>query len=93
MISWFFMNQKIEKRQRVLNRRYDLTGNSIFRVFRYQLLAKFIPMGNYRGGPGLKCMLVLGVVHYFGKPLFGLLARYERQAQVLYKFRERVRNK
>ena len=76
-----------------MSRRYDLDGNSIIRVFRHQLLARCIPLGNYRGGAGFKCLFVLGVVHYFGKPLFSILVRFERQATYLYKLRERIRIK
>ena len=87
------MKQASEKKEGVLNGRYDLSGNSILRVFRHQLLAKCIPMGISRGGAGFKCLLVLGVVHYFGNPIFSLMARYERQAAYLYKLRERFKNR
>ena len=67
---------------------YDLSGNGILRVFRQQVTAKFIPMGNYRGGAGLKCLLVFSVLHYLGKPIFLVLIRFERQLSWLYKLRE-----
>lgn len=87
------MKQASEKRERVLNGRYDLSGNGILRVFRHQLLAKCIPMGISRGGAGFKCLLVLGVVHYFGNPIFSFMVRYERQAAYLYKLRERIKKR
>lgn len=72
----------------LLSSLYDLTGNSILRVFRQQVTAKFIPMGNYRGGAGLKCLLVFSVLHYLGKPIFLVLIRFERQLSWLYRLRE-----
>jgi len=72
----------------LLNSLYDLSGNGILRVFRQQVTAKFIPMGNYRGGAGLKCLLVFSVLHYLGKPIFLVLIRFERQLSWLYKLRE-----
>ena len=75
----------------LLTKRYDLAGNSILRTFRHQLLAKFIPLGNYQGGAGIRCLLTLSVLHYFGGILFHFLIRFERQAAALYRIRERVK--
>ena len=75
--------------QPLLDKRYDLSGNSMLRVFRQQVTAKIIPMGNYRGGAGLKCLLVFTVLHYLGRPVFFILIRFERQLSRLYKLRER----
>jgi len=84
------MSKKVSKP--LLNSLYDLSGNSIVRVFRQQITAKFIPMGNYRGGAGLKCLLIFFVLHYVGRPLFFVLIRFERQLSLLYKVRERMKN-
>ncbi|MGI9318633.1 MAG: hypothetical protein ACR2QW_14990 [bacterium] len=54
----------------VLNKRYDLTGNTVLRQLRHWFRMKTSTMGNYDTGPGLLCMLKLGVLHYFGRPLF-----------------------
>ncbi len=56
---------------------YDISGNTITRVLRFNLLNKIVPIGNYRLGTGLKPGLVLLVLHWFGRPLFRLLIRYE----------------
>lgn len=77
----------------LLNNRCDLTGNSVLRVFRHQLLARCIPLGNYRGGAGIKCLVIFSVLHYVGRPLFQVLVRYERQLHSLYRLRERFRGK
>jgi len=74
----------------VLTKRYDLAGNSILRLFRHQMLARCIPLGNYRGGAGFKCLVIFSVLHYVGRPLFTVLIRYERQMAALYKIRERM---
>ena len=77
----------------LLSKRLDLTGNSVLRVCRLQLLARLIPMGNYRGGAGFRCLLVLAVLHYLGGPVFQVLIRFERQLAGLYRLRERMCSK
>lgn len=57
--------------------RYDITGNSFFRVLRFNLLNKVAPTGNYRRGTGLRPGMTLLFLHWFGRPLFRLLIRYE----------------
>lgn len=79
--------------KKVLNKRLDLTGNSVLRVAGQQLLARCIPLGNYRGGAGFKCLVIFVVLHYAGKPLFHVLIRFERQLHSLYRLRESIRNK
>ncbi len=64
---------------------YDVTGNSFFRVLRFNLLNKLVPTGNYRLGTGLKPGLVLLFLHWFGRPLFRILIRYEPQLHRLYR--------
>lgn len=69
--------------------RYDIEGNGFFRVFRFNILDKFFPIGNLRGGTGLKPALVLLCLHWFGKPVFKILIRYEQQLHKIYlKFRK-----
>lgn len=63
---------------------YDVTGNSFFRVLRFNLLNKLVPTGNYRLGTGLKPGLVLLFLHWFGRPLFRILIHYEPQLHRLY---------
>lgn len=77
----------------LLNERYDLAGNGILSVVRHQLTAKCIPLGNYRGGAGFKCLVVFVVLHYLGAPIFYVLIRFERQMAFLYKLLERLRGR
>ena len=75
----------------VLNKRNDLIGSPILRVFRHQMLARCLPLGNYRGGAGFRCLVIFSLLHYLGRPLFGVLVRYERQLNALYRLREKLR--
>jgi hypothetical protein len=68
---------------------FDISGNSFFRVFRINLLDKFIPLGNLRQGIGMKPGLVLLFLHWFGRPLFRLLIRYELQMHRLHQMLSR----
>lgn len=86
------MNSRDEYRT-VLTDRGDLAGNSVLRLFRHQVLARCIPLGNYRGGAGLKCLVIFVVLHYLGRPLFRVLVRYEQRLHSLYRLRERFRNR
>lgn len=64
--------------------RNDIRGNSFIRVVRINVLNKLVPLGNYRFGVGLRPALVLLVLHYFSRPLFYLLVRYEHQLHRMY---------
>jgi len=64
--------------------RYDIAGNGFFRVFRINLMNIFVPLGNFKRGAGLKPSLVLLFLHWFGRPLFQVLIRYERYLHKLY---------
>jgi hypothetical protein len=77
----------------VLNKRHDITGSPILRVFRHQMLARCLPLGNYRGGAGFRCLVVFSFLHYIGRPLFAILVRYERQLNALYTMREKLRKR
>lgn len=75
--------------KKIMSRGYDLTSNPISRVFWHSLRSRCIPMGNYRGGAGLKCLVILSVTHYFGRPIFWCITRFEPQMARLYRIRER----
>lgn len=60
----------------VHNRRYDLSGTEISRLIKIAIFSKIMPMGNFRGGPGGRCLAVLSVLHYFGYPVYRALAQY-----------------
>lgn len=68
--------------------KYDIAGNTIFRVLRFNLFNKIVPIGNYRMGTGLKPGLVLLVLHWFGRPLFRVLIHYE---PILHRIYQRFR--
>ena len=54
----------------MLNHNYEIQGNSIIRQMRHWIRMKTTVMGNYATGPGLKNLVLLGVLHRFGKPIF-----------------------
>ncbi len=59
-----------------LNRRFDLSGNEISRLLKISFFGKVVPIGNLRGGPGGRCLIVLSILHYCGYPMYWLQARY-----------------
>lgn len=63
---------------------YDIQGNNFFRVFRLNLLNVLVPIGNFGAGTGLKSGLVLLCLHWFGKPAFKILVRFEPHLHRLY---------
>lgn len=74
-----------------LNERYDLRGLELARLIKIALLGKYVPMGNFRGGPGARCLAVLGTLHYLGYPLYLLLARYGHRLQFLRRIAGKLR--
>jgi hypothetical protein len=79
--------------RRVLDQKYQLTGNELSRLLRTTLLSRLIPCGNWRGGPGMRCLVVLALLHYAGRPLYLLIARYGERLrplrQKVARFRQR----
>ena len=69
---------------KVRNSRFDISGNSFFRVMRFNLINKLFPSGNYRMGTGLRPGMTLLFLHWFGRSLFRLFIRYEPQLHRLY---------
>ncbi len=67
----------------VLNKRYDLKGLELLRLVRLALLSKVVPMGNFHGGPGGRCLAVLFLLHYFGYPLYLILAKFGHRLHFL----------
>ncbi len=60
----------------VITGRYDLGGNTLPRLLKLFFLGRFVPLGNWRGGPGLRCLVALSVLHYAGGLAYFLSARY-----------------
>ncbi len=76
-----------QSKKPVLTPRYDLAGNSLLRQVRHWIRTKTSIMGNYAAGPGLRCLLALGLLHYVGKPLFRIRVWLNNQ----YTLKARVR--
>jgi hypothetical protein len=64
---------------------YDISGNSFFRVLRFNVLNRLVPTGNYRMGTGFRPGMTLLILHWFGQPLFRLLIHWEPQLHRLYR--------
>ena len=62
---------------KIMTKGYDLASNPFRRVFGHYLLSRVIPLGCYRGGGGLKCLLVLSVSSFLGRPVFWFVTRFE----------------
>ncbi len=67
----------------VLNKRFELTGNEFFRLLGVSLFGKFVPIGNLWGGPGLRCLAVLTLLHYVGFPGYWIKAKYGHRLQFI----------
>jgi len=68
---------------RIINNRYDLHGLEIARLAKTALWGKIIPMGNFQGGPGGRCLAVMFLLHYCGYPMYLVIARYGHRLQLL----------
>lgn len=55
---------------------FDLDGNRVDRVAATAFIGKYIPLGNLAGGPGIRCLMVLTLLHNLGYPLYYVVARY-----------------
>lgn len=75
--------------KKVMNCGYDLSSSPVHRVLRHYLLSRLIPMGVYRGGAGLKCLLVVLVIHSLGRPIFWFITRFERHVARMYRLKEK----
>lgn len=67
----------------VQNSRYDLGGLEISRLIKTVIFSKIMPMGNFRGGPGGRCLVVLALLHYLGYPVYRILAQYGHRLRFL----------
>jgi hypothetical protein len=76
---------------RTFNKRYDLQGLEISRLARLALWSEIIPLGNFRGGPGGRCLAVLILLHYLGYPMYLLLARYGHRLHLLRRITAKLR--
>ena len=76
--------------EKIMNKGYDLTSNPLHRVFAQYLLSRIIPLGCYQRGGGLKCLLVLSVSSYFGRPIFWFVTKFERSVARLQRIRAKL---
>jgi len=72
--------------KRLLTAKYDIAGNSFFRVVKLCAINKLLPIGNFQHGTGLRPAIVLLLLHYLGKPLFRISIIYEQQLHRLYRW-------
>lgn len=71
--------------KKIFTRTYDLAGLSIIRLLRFMCYSKFFPLGNFGTGAGTRCLLVLSVLHTFGRPVFSFYTRFEDRLYPLIK--------
>ena len=71
-----------------MSRGFDLTSNPLRRVFGHYLLSRMVPLGCYQRGGGLKCLLVLSLSRYCGRPIFWFATRFERTMSRLQRLRQ-----
>ena len=74
------------RKVRVTDSHLDLSRGELGRIVRLVILNKVLPLGNLGGGPGWRCVLVLAIVHRFGRPLFRLLVPHEERLTRLYRW-------
>jgi len=77
--------------KKIVTSGYDLQGLGIFRLARLALIGKYLPLGNFLGGPGARCLAVLTFLHYLGYPYYFLLARHGHRLQWLRHYLRRFR--
>lgn len=68
----------------VMNKNFDISRGEVSRVGKFYVLSKFLPFGNFGGGPGLKCLLIALFMHYFGWWMAWLLIHFEKQMRTIY---------
>jgi len=77
----------------LFNKHYDLQGAEISRLGKTALFSKVIPIGNLRGGPGLRCLCTLTVLHYFGSILYRVTAKHGARFQPVRRLLSGLRQK
>lgn len=79
-------------RDRVRDRLFQPAGIEIGRSGRLFALSRIIPLGNWNGGPGWRCLVILWLGHNSGRILFPVLVRYEGLLAGIYKRIQRLRH-
>jgi hypothetical protein len=78
---------------RVRDRLFQPTGMEIGRSGRLFALSRIVPLGNWAGGPGWRCIVVLWLSHNCGRILFPVFVRYERELSLLFRKIRRLHHK
>jgi hypothetical protein len=79
------------KEQKVQDRYLQPRGITTGRTLCHTMLASVIPMGNSAGGAGLKCIVIMWLIHHFGGFLFPLCVRQENRLHKFYLRLQRLR--
>jgi len=72
---------------------YDTGRGEIRRLTRLAFLSRVLPLGNFAGGPGLRSLVVLRLLHGAGPLLFRLAIRCENQLHRLHVLSRRLRGR
>ena len=80
-------------KENIQKNNFDLAGNSHARLTRMAVFAKFMPLGNIAGGPGMRCLAVLSVLYFCGRPLYALNARYGHRLGRIKSVLSRLKNR
>ena len=67
----------------IVTKRFDMEGLELSRLAKFAFCSKVLPMGNFRGGPGARCLIVLTFLHYFGYLFYLILARFGHRLHFL----------
>jgi hypothetical protein len=60
------------RKVRMTTGRFDMQGHTIARVWRQDMISRLLPFGNFGGGPDLKRVARLMLMHLLGHPLIAL---------------------
>ena len=75
----------------ITTKHYDVNGCGIFRVLRHYLRSLTMPIGYYNRGPGYKCLGLLTLLHYWGKPVSWAHVFYQKGTHFLRRILWRLR--
>lgn len=62
--------------KRVVSKNFDLPGVNHGRLLRLAIFGRIFPLGNLCGGPGRRCVVILGLLYTVGGVLYSINARY-----------------
>lgn len=69
----------------ITNAQFDLSDGEITRISRLYLLNRLIPLGNLAGFTRMRQLVILLIVHRFGRLLFRLAIPHEDRLTRLYR--------